>query len=660
MVQHFADRDVDVKGCRASAYAHLVRLDAHLISLREAAVAERPGTPRSVLRTLRKAAEGALGDRVQEMRARTRRPGGMPQFMFGRNTSPRVRDRMAHPLAKPKQPRSGLKHWVPAGRHCAVPLGQRQRSDPVVDDSPRAAAAREEPLSPRYEMEAEKSPAAARQPEAAADKAGFEPPELASQSAGTFHRAMLEFPPLVGRVRRRRLVDSYAASPPASPRSGDASPAGPTEASLSPRAGEVTAQPRRGLRALCCGRFAPTGDKVASAGRDRAVRIWQIRTGLRQPQLDGHRGWVLSIAWSPCGKLLASAGDDCTISIWKVDDEPRTPVKLLTGHAYAIWSVAWHPTNMVIASGSADGGCKLWDPASGCETGELRGHSSAVYSVCFGGFTGGLLCTAGRDGQAVVWDWAKRRVRCRLSHNRAIVWGAAFGRRGRLLATACADGSARVWRVADQVCVRVFPGPKEGVRRAVFSDSGEHLLVCQSDVVNVWPLRLDDREVTDDLVEEDGSTGALQPEAELRAPTGVKLQDIDLRGSFVLGAGSDGVIRVWTCPLLGDAPEWWSQEDANRDELGMSSPTGKRKPLPWTGGATWGKEGARVNHSLPSSRPLAQQLSEAAYVRLAELPNLLNELRSRCVATRPPTQIELLKFICKVVDELLLRAQGSA
>jgi len=56
--------------------------------------------------------------------------------------------------------------------------------------------------------------------------------------------------------------------------------------------------------------FSPDGRLLASAGEDKAVRLWHLATGQNVGILTGHTDVVRGVAFSPDGKLLASAGDD--------------------------------------------------------------------------------------------------------------------------------------------------------------------------------------------------------------------------------------------------------------------------------------------------------------------------------------------------------------
>ena len=59
--------------------------------------------------------------------------------------------------------------------------------------------------------------------------------------------------------------------------------------------------------------FHPDGTRIASGGRDRAVRLWDVASGQEVAHLPGHTSYVWSLAFSPDGKTLVSGSGDASV-----------------------------------------------------------------------------------------------------------------------------------------------------------------------------------------------------------------------------------------------------------------------------------------------------------------------------------------------------------
>ncbi|MEM1384780.1 MAG: TIR domain-containing protein, partial [Pseudomonadota bacterium] len=114
--------------------------------------------------------------------------------------------------------------------------------------------------------------------------------------------------------------------------------------------------------------------------------------GRETVRLEGHSGWVGSIAFSPDRHGLVSGGADGTIRRW--DTVTGLQTAELQGHRRAVYSVAFAPDGRSLASGSDDSTVRLWDAGTGQEIAQLRGHQAAVNSVAFAP-DGGLLASGG-------------------------------------------------------------------------------------------------------------------------------------------------------------------------------------------------------------------------------------------------------------------------
>jgi WD40 repeat protein len=69
------------------------------------------------------------------------------------------------------------------------------------------------------------------------------------------------------------------------------------------------------------------------------------------------------VSWSPDGTRLASAGQDGRIQIW--DPVTATQTRELTGYASGAYAVSWNPDGTRLAAAGIDGQVRLWDPADG-------------------------------------------------------------------------------------------------------------------------------------------------------------------------------------------------------------------------------------------------------------------------------------------------------
>ena len=182
--------------------------------------------------------------------------------------------------------------------------------------------------------------------------------------------------------------------------------------------------------------FKPNSYRLASASRDKTVRIWDVgdNNNLRHVRtLRGHTDAVVSVAWSPDGSTLASASHDGTVRLWNPNNGINFAV--LRGHTEPVYCVAWSPDGRILASGSSDDTIRLWDPDTHGALRVLRGHTSFVESLAFHP-NGQTLASGSQDKTIRLWNPNTGAHKATLTkHSGGRIKGLAFSPNGQILAS---------------------------------------------------------------------------------------------------------------------------------------------------------------------------------------------------------------------------------
>ncbi|KAJ2604315.1 HIR complex subunit, partial [Coemansia sp. RSA 1804] len=204
---------------------------------------------------------------------------------------------------------------------------------------------------------------------------------------------------------------------------------------------------KKKLTAIFSVDFHPDGTRLATAGMDNKIRIWNTgaitkptaaatadndsENSTAAPRLlstlTAHSGAVLCVRFSPNARYMASGADDMIVLIWERDSngdagqaggdvsnnivgnsaETWHPVRRLTGHESDVSDLAWSPDNRFLATCGLDNAIYVWDAQTFRQLAKLTDHSQFVKGVTFDP-AGKYLASQSDDRTLKIWrtsDW---------------------------------------------------------------------------------------------------------------------------------------------------------------------------------------------------------------------------------------------------------------
>lgn len=229
--------------------------------------------------------------------------------------------------------------------------------------------------------------------------------------------------------------------------------------------------------------FSQDGQKIATAGRDRVVVVWDKKSGQQLLELRGHIAEVLAVAFSPDGKQIATGSEDDTLRLWEAST--GKPIFRFHEAVDGITSVAWMPDGKRLVAASRDKNVYVFDVNTKELVKTLEAHTADVMDVAVSK-DGKRLATASWDGKAILWDtsdWSEFR---RFEHPESVE-AAAFSPDGRILATAGTDKIARLWDIQENKLIRELLGHEEAIETIAYFPDGKRLLTGGVDqTVRIW------------------------------------------------------------------------------------------------------------------------------------------------------------------------------
>lgn len=274
------------------------------------------------------------------------------------------------------------------------------------------------------------------------------------------------------------------------------------------------------------------GDTVLTASFDNSVGVWNGDAG--PVWLDGHEAAVKTVIFVGDDRI-ASAGDDKLILIW--NRATGALLHRLEGHTAKVMSLAASPDGALLASASWDRRVGIWDARTGAHIRWIEGHSGIVNDVVFADAT--TLFSASYDGTVREWRLPEATQVRMLARHGFGVNTLLLDPARRWLAYGALDGGTRALRLSDGAeladmtldrrPILSMAQRSDGSQIAVGDGEG-HIMVVDTDT---WAIRHDFR-------------------AARKGPIWA-LAYVD-GGSGVAAGGIEDRAYIWPLEDLGDQP----------------------------------------------------------------------------------------------------------
>jgi WD40 repeat protein len=232
--------------------------------------------------------------------------------------------------------------------------------------------------------------------------------------------------------------------------------------------------------------YSPNGQFLFSGGNDRTAKLWDVRTGQCLETFYVNCTWIWSVAYSPDDRTFATGADDGTLKLWNISGQC---LRTLQKNKYSVYSVSFSPDGKTLASGGQDLVLKLWNVHEEENSKEFQGHTSTILAVTFSP-EGNRVISGSRDRTIKLWDILTGQCIKTLEGHSSAVWSIALSPDGRILASGSEDKTLKLWDLESGQCLKTLTGHLTMIKSLAFHPE-EPIVVSASldETMKVWDVK---------------------------------------------------------------------------------------------------------------------------------------------------------------------------
>ena len=199
---------------------------------------------------------------------------------------------------------------------------------------------------------------------------------------------------------------------------------------------------------------SPCGNKVASCGLDKYVKISRTHKPSESVAVCAHNSVVRSVQWSRSSSLLITTGDDKCVKLWNAERGTRMFVATFVGHTNWVRFAEFDDSSIprYAVSCSDDKTVKLWDVETKVNLSTFDDHSESVNECIFmpsNSLSARIIAACSQDSSLKLWDARQQKlIQQYVAHNGPVT-SISFHNSGHYIVSSSMDGTVRIWDIRE-------------------------------------------------------------------------------------------------------------------------------------------------------------------------------------------------------------------